>query len=111
MEGIKLFSKNVYKSYPAISVYKFNKVLQFTDNKVQIILHFAYLFISEMLQLKIWAAMYIWPPIFHSQAVQLPSISWFFIRTDPSSLIPSFGVPPYRASPRIYRCPAETWQR
>ena len=67
MEGIKLFSKNVYKSYPAISVYKFNKVLQFTDNKVQIILHFAYCFISEMLQLKIWAAMYIWPPAYDSQ--------------------------------------------
>ena len=67
MEGIKLFSKNVYKSYPAISVYKFNKVLQFTDHKVQIILHFAYLFISEMLQLKIWAAMYIWPPACDSQ--------------------------------------------
>jgi hypothetical protein len=30
-------------------------------------LHFAYLLISEMLQLKIWAAMYIWPPAYDSQ--------------------------------------------
>lgn len=30
-------------------------------------LHFAYCDISEMLQLKIWAAMYIWPPAYDSQ--------------------------------------------
>ena len=30
-------------------------------------LHFAYCDISEMLQLKIWAPMYIWPPAYDSQ--------------------------------------------
>ncbi len=43
--------KNDYKSYHDDSVYKFNKVLQFTDNKVKIILHFAYCELSAMLEL------------------------------------------------------------
>ena len=42
--------KNGDKSYHADSVYKFNKVLQFTDNKVKIILHYAYGKLSDMLE-------------------------------------------------------------
>ena len=74
-------------------------------------LHFAYCDISEMLESHKRVAVYCWPPFFNSRTVQLPGNFRSFIRTDLSSPIPSFAVPPCHASPRICRCRAGTLRR